>query len=39
MSIENALQGIPLPLHRGALRYYKEQGLDIPKHLLETKTK
>ncbi|MDG2139910.1 MAG: TAXI family TRAP transporter solute-binding subunit [Gammaproteobacteria bacterium] len=37
MSIENALQGIPLPLHRGALRYYEEQGIDIPKHLLETK--
>ena len=37
MSIELALQGIPLPLHRGALRYYEEQGIDIPKHLLETK--
>ena len=36
MSIENALQGIPLPLHKGALRYYKERAIEIPEHLLET---
>jgi TRAP transporter TAXI family solute receptor len=34
MSIENALEGLSVPLHPGALRYYKEQGLSIPPHLL-----
>lgn len=27
ISLENALQGMPLPLHPGAERYYKEKGL------------
>ena len=30
MSFERALQGVTIPLHSGALRFYKEQGLDIP---------
>ena len=34
MILENALQGVPVPLHKGALRYYQEQGLEIPEHLL-----
>ncbi len=34
MAIEIALNGIPVPLHPGALRYYREQGVDIPDHLL-----
>lgn len=34
MSIENALDGLSVPLHPGALRYYREQGLSIPPHLL-----
>lgn len=34
MQIENALQGVPVPLHKGALRYYQEIGIDIPDHLL-----
>ncbi len=34
MTIENALEGLSVPLHPGALRYYKEQGLSIPPHLL-----
>jgi TRAP transporter TAXI family solute receptor len=34
MSIENALEGLSVPLHPGALRYYREQGLSIPSHLL-----
>ncbi|MDD9891100.1 MAG: TAXI family TRAP transporter solute-binding subunit [Gammaproteobacteria bacterium] len=34
MEIEKALQGIPVPLHKGALRYYREIGLNIPEHLL-----
>jgi hypothetical protein len=35
MSLENALQGIPLPLHKGALRYYQEQDIEIPPHLID----
>lgn len=34
MSIEEALKGIAVPLHTGALRYYREQGIEIPQHLL-----
>jgi hypothetical protein len=34
MTLEEALKGIPVPLHPGALRYYQEQGISIPEHLL-----
>jgi len=34
MTIESALKGIAVPLHPGALRYYRELGIDIPEHLL-----
>lgn len=34
MSIENAMAGLPAPLHPGALRYYQEVGLDIPDYLI-----
>ncbi len=34
MSIENALEGLSVPLHPGALKFYKEKGLSIPPHLL-----
>ncbi len=34
MTLEEALKGIPVPLHPGALRYYQEQGVSIPEHLL-----
>ena len=34
MSLERATLGLPAPLHPGAVRYYKEQGMDIPSHLL-----
>ncbi len=34
MVLEEALTGIPVPLHAGALRYYQEQGVEIPDHLL-----
>lgn len=30
MSLENALAGLPLPLHPGAARFYTEQGMTIP---------
>jgi TRAP transporter TAXI family solute receptor len=34
MSIDKALAGLPLPLHPGAVRYYKEVGLQIPDNLI-----
>lgn len=34
MSLDNALSGLPLPLHPGAARYFAEAGLDIPEALL-----
>lgn len=33
MAIENAMAGLPVPLHPGAQRYYEEIGLEIPAHL------
>ena len=35
MSIEKAIAGLPLKLHPGAAKYYKEVGVDIPASLLE----
>lgn len=34
MNIDIALQGIPMPLHPGALRFYQEQGVAVPDQLL-----
>lgn len=34
MAPEKALAGLPMPLHPGAARYYKEIGLDIPESLI-----
>ncbi len=33
MAIENAIAGIPLPLHPGAIRYYEEVGVEVPDRL------
>ena len=33
MSLDEAMTGLPLPLHPGAARYYREQGMQIPEHL------
>jgi TRAP transporter TAXI family solute receptor len=33
ISIENALDGIAIPLHPGAVKYFEEQGLDIPEDM------
>jgi len=35
MALEKALDGLPMPLHPGAARYFKEAGLDIPARLLQ----
>jgi len=34
MELEKALAGLPVPLHKGAARYYKEAGVQIPARLL-----
>ena len=34
MAIEKAMAGLPVPLHPGAMKYYKEVGLKIPAHLM-----
>ena len=34
MALEKALAGLPVPLHPGAAKFYKEAGLDIPDRLL-----
>ncbi len=34
MALEKALDGLPMPLHAGALRYFREAGLDIPARLI-----
>lgn len=30
IGLRNALRGLPMPLHKGALRYYQEQGIIMP---------
>ena len=34
MALEKALAGLPMPLHPGAAKFYKEVGLDIPDRLM-----
>jgi uncharacterized protein len=34
ITLENALSGLPAPLHPGALKFYKEKGLEIPPELI-----
>ncbi len=34
MSLEAALPGLPVPLHAGAAKYYKEAGLTVPEKLM-----
>lgn len=34
MAIEKAMAGLPVPLHPGAARYYKEMGLEVPARLM-----
>ncbi|MCT4595806.1 MAG: TAXI family TRAP transporter solute-binding subunit [Anaeromicrobium sp.] len=36
VKLEEAIKGLPpVPLHKGAVRYFKEKGIEIPKELLE----
>lgn len=34
MSLEKAIQGLPMPLHPGAVKFYKERGISIPSSLI-----
>lgn len=34
LDINEAIEGMPMPLHPGASRYYREVGIEIPDHLL-----
>ncbi|WP_458700412.1 TAXI family TRAP transporter solute-binding subunit [Sulfurospirillum sp. 1307] len=34
MSLQKAIDGLPMPLHPGAAKYYKEQGIKIPDRLI-----
>jgi TRAP transporter TAXI family solute receptor len=34
MALEKAIAGLPMPLHPGAVRYYEEQGIEIPDRLM-----
>ena len=34
MSLQKAIVGLPMPLHPGAVKFYKEEGIDIPSSLI-----
>lgn len=34
MALDKALEGLPIPLHAGAARYYQEVGIEIPEDLI-----
>jgi uncharacterized protein len=34
MSLDQAVAGMPVPLHPGAVRFYEEQGMEIPAELM-----
>ncbi len=34
MSLQTAINGLPMPLHKGAAKYYKEMGIKIPDRLI-----
>lgn len=34
MSLQKAIDGLPMPLHPGAAKFYKEQGINIPATLI-----
>jgi hypothetical protein len=34
ISIDNAIDGLPVPLHPGAVKYYKEKNIEIPENML-----
>ena len=39
VKLENALLGVTVPLHKGAYRYYKEKGIQVPAALIPPEAK
>jgi len=39
ISFENCFTGVPVPLHKGAIKYYKEKGIKIPEELIPPEEK
>lgn len=39
VTLDKALWGIPIPLHPGAVKFYKEKGFEIPENLLPPELK
>ncbi len=39
MTLETALDGVSVPLHAGAYKYFKEAGVDIPENLIPPEVK
>lgn len=39
ISLENALNGVAVPLHEGAVRFYQERGIEIPEELIPEECK
>ena len=39
ITLENALNGVPVPLHEGAVRFYHERGVEIPEQLIPEECK
>jgi len=39
ISLKNAVAGLPLPLHPGAIKFYREAGKTIPEHLISSVSK
>lgn len=37
MSLQKAILGLPIPLHPGAVKFYKEKGINIPSFLIPKK--
>ncbi len=35
MSLDRAINGLPVPLHPGAVKFYREKGIEIPSSLLD----
>jgi hypothetical protein len=39
VTLENALLGVTIPLHKGAYKYYKEKGIQVPAALIPPEAK
>ena len=39
ITFENSLLGVTVPMHKGAYRYYKEKGVQVPAALIPPEAK